>query len=563
LGGIDMKTVAVYAPIISLTKKSNDFTLHLKKNKQELTFEFLQQLANHSYNPEISRKQGQDSPPIAAAGYYLTSLLRMNQYNAILTATIDDDTLMKIAGQNPVAFCISTTMIREKESLAAVIRQIRKVLKDVLIIVGGVQVLKSYLLIQQANVLTQNNLVSEQSLYENNEALFPCQKSEIDADIFIVSNHGSELVLHILDEVLGKGTKGDFTNIPNLALPGSDGWFYFTKQVMEEIDYDQDYTHWELIDELPDIFPIRTSIGCPYRCGYCDFCFLYPKIIYRSSESIKAELQTIKQLISRQGSKKTSVINFSDDNIFISPKRAREICNLLIELDMNLPWSGFIRASSINNSNINIIKHSGLERAWIGVESGDQDQLNRMNKKQDIDSVKQGIELLDSENIATLMSFVVGYVGENDASITNTIDFLSNLNVSSSSYLVFPLVIVPMSEISLPEMRQKWNVKGIFREWSHQTMDSKTAVEKSKIFFKAVKNIPYYYSEESIPFLQKYSPETRKKLYHLRQEITVALMEQSPWENIARIFSELSTTLGANPAPPDIEFRKELLYPHM
>ena len=226
-----------------------------------------------------------------------------------------------------------------------------------------------------------------------------------------------------------------------------------------------------------------------------------------------------------------------------------------------MPWSGFIRASSINSSNIDFIKRSGLERAWIGVESGDQDQLNRMNKKQDIQSVKQGIELLDSKNIATLMSFVVGYVGENDASINNTIEFLSQINVSNSSYLVFPLVIVPMSEISLPEMRQKWNVKGIFREWSHQTMDSKTALEKSKIFFKSVKNIPYYYSQESLPFLQKYDAETRKKLYSLRQEITVALMEQSPWENIARLFSLLSMALGTNPAPPNFEFRKEILYP--
>jgi anaerobic magnesium-protoporphyrin IX monomethyl ester cyclase len=557
-----MNTIAVYAPIIHLAKRANDFVLRLKKPEEELTFEFLYQLANNSYYPDMAaNRNNAGSAPIAAAGYYLTSLLRMNNYDTILTASIDDDSLNTIAKQNPVAICISTTMIREKESLAATVQQIRKILKDILIIIGGVQVWKSYLWTQKADILARNNDISNDILFKNTETIFPCSKSEIDADVFVVSNHGGEMLLHILDEVIQKGTNYNFENIPNLALPDSYGHFYFTKRIEEEINYEQDYTRWELVDELPSIIPIRTSVGCPYRCGYCDFCFLYPKIIYRSSESIKAELRTIKNLLASHTHTKNRTINFSDDNIFITPKRADEICNTLIESDTGLFWSGFIRASSINSSNIGLIKRSNLERAWIGVESADQEQLNRMNKKQNIDIIKQGIELLDSENIATYMSYVIGYAGETDVSINNTIDFLNQLNVSNSSYMVFPLVIVPMSEISLPEMRQKWNVKGIFREWSHQTMDSKTAVEKSKLVFKSVNNIPYYYSQESIAFLQKYNPETRKKLYSLRQEITVALMEQTSWDNTARLFSELSLAMGVNSAPPNIAFRKEISFP--
>jgi radical SAM superfamily enzyme YgiQ (UPF0313 family) len=485
----------------------------------------------------------------------------MNHYDPILTAAIDDDSLKAIAKQNPVAFCISTTMIRDKESLSAVIRQIRRVMKYVFIIVGGVQVWKSYLLISKADILTKNETISKDILFNNKETIFPCNKSDVDADVFVVSNHGREMLLRILDEVIEKGQKSNFESIPNLALPDPNGHFYFTRRVEEEINYDLDYTHWELIDELPSIITIRTSVGCPYRCGYCDFCFLYPKIVFRSADSIKAELNTIRKLLINPTHRKNRTINFSDDNIFITPKRANEICNILIQSDTGLSWSGFIRASSITSSNIDLIKRSRLERAWIGVESGDQAQLNRMNKKQNLVSLKQGIELLDNENIATYMSYVIGYAGEDDASINTTIDFLNHLNVSNSSYMVFPLVIVPMSEISLPEMRQKWNVKGIFREWSHQTMDSKTAVEKSKFVFKTVKNIPYYYSRESIAFLQKYSPETRKKLYSLRQEITVALMEQAPWDNTARLFSEIAAAMGADTTPPTIEFSKEISSP--
>jgi radical SAM superfamily enzyme YgiQ (UPF0313 family) len=560
-----MKTIAIYAPIINREKSEYDFTLRLKKTKEQLTFKLIHHLVNNSYNIATTNKRSSmDLPLIAAAGYYLTSLLRMNNYNTILTAKIDDDLLNTIAKQNPVAFCISTTMIREKESLAAAILQIRKIMKDVFIIVGGVKVWKSYLWFQKAGILSKNNNSSHDTLFENEDSIFPCSKTQIDADVFVVSGHGGTILLHVLNELIKKGKNSDFKNIPNLALPDSNNHFYFTKRVEEELNYDEDYTRWELIDELPSTIPIRTSIGCPYRCGYCDFCYLYPKVFFRSIASIKTELLTIKKILMNHTEAKNRTINFSDDNVFITPKRANEICRILIESDIGLSWSGFIRASSINDSNIKLIKRSNLERAWIGVESGDQAQLDLMNKKQNIDIVKQGIELLDSENIATSLTFIIGYIGENDASINNTIDFLNHLNVYNTEYFVFALVLWPLSRISMPEMRQKWDIKGFFREWSHQTMDYKTAVDKSKFLFKNVKNVPYGYTQEiqdTNPFLQQYSPEIRKKLHSMRHQITVSLMEQAPWENVARLFSEIALIMGINCAPPPIEFGKEILYP--
>jgi radical SAM superfamily enzyme YgiQ (UPF0313 family) len=562
---LNMKTVAILSPMsdpVASAKRLNiDFTLQLKKTNDELTFETLHHLASNSYNTEMPKKRSNvELDTISAAGYYLTSLLRQNNYNTITTSKIDDDSLTKIANQNPIAFCISTTMILEKESLSVIIKRIREVMKDILIIIGGVFVWKSYLWTREFSNPEENNRIS-QYIIENAGMIFPCTKLQIDADIFVVSDHGGSILLEVLDEVVKKGSHSDFRNIPNLALPDFSGNFYFTHRVKEEINYEEDYTHWELIDELPPRIPVRTSVGCPYRCGYCDFCYLYPKITFRSPASIKTELMTIKKLLISGTHSKKRIINFSDDNVFNTPKRTDELCNMLIELDMGLPWSGFIRASSINASNIHSVQRSGLNRPWIGVESGDQAQLNRMNKKQKIEVVKRGIELLDNQDISVLMTFLIGYLGENDTSINNTINFLNNIKTTNSIYIVFPLIIFPMSEISMPQVRQKWDVKGISKEWSHKTMDSKTAVEKCKLVFKNVKSVPYGYTQESISFLQKYSPEIRKKLYSLRQEITVAFMEQAPWDNTARLFSEIAATMGVNTTPPTIEFGKEILYP--
>lgn len=555
-----MKTIAVYSPLSELTKRANmDFMLRLKDTHQELTLDYLHHLATCSYNTDIaypSSNSQQDT--ISAAGYYLTSLLRINDYNAILTPNIDDDSLRKIANQNPIAFCISTTMILEKQTLASIIRQIRKHMKNVVIIVGGFLVWKSYLWLEEAANLLHKNLVS-QEMVEKAGTIFPCGKSDIDADIFVVSPHGGWILLNILKEIENKGNNQyNFDNIPNLAIPDSKGMFYFTRRIEEVINYDEDFTHWELIDELPARIPVRTSVGCPYRCGYCDFCHLYPKIIFRSLNSLKTELNSIKKGLNNHSGLLNRTLNFSDDNIFINSKRAREICQLLIDMEMGLNWSGFIRASSIDDSNISLIKQSGLKRAWVGVESGDQAQLNRMNKKLDIATVKKGIELLDNEGISSHMSYIIGYLGESDGSVNNTIDFLNNLNIVNSVYMVYPLIIMPLSEISSPKIRRKWDVKGIFKEWSHQTMDSQTAAEKCKYVFKNVKSVPYYYSQENNTFLQKINEETRKKIYALRQEITVAIMDKVPWQDIAHKFSKVATMMGVDATPPGIEFGKKI-----
>ena len=147
---------------------------------------------------------------------------------------------------------------------------------------------------------------------------------------------------------------------------------------------------------------------------------------------------------------------------------------------------------------------------------------------------------------------MVGCPGETEETINTTIKFLNSLSVSMAEYVVYPLVISPMSEISFPESRKKWNIKGLFRSWSHST---------SREIFKKVENVPYYYSRENRVFTAKFGSEKRKKLYRLRHLLTRGLMEGESPESIARIFSRIAETMEIKTAPPPGEFIQKLLYP--
>lgn len=546
------RTIAIIAPMFDEKQYHMDFNLRLKKDNRELTLGVLHELAKNEYQPQmVAKQENTRAETIPSAGYYLTGLLRANGYDTILGSECDNEFLSRISSADPFAICISSTMIVDNEFLKKIVRQIRQFLPEAFIIVGGVFVYKSfYTLLEMQNT---NADVSHNASW----MLFNSSGSEMDVDIFIVAPDGTQTLLMVLKE-LERGQKAQFEHIPNLAIADHKRGFTFTPSQNEEIDYNKDFTRWDLVDKLPMWIPIRTSIGCPFRCRFCNFYRLFPKIFLRSKESLLLELHTLR----KQAGGKSKIIHVTDDNAFMNEKRVEDVCEAFIEAKIS--WVGFMRASSINPENINLIKRSGLIGSLVGVESGDAAQLKRMNKNQTLEETRQGIELLDHNGITVLMTFVVGFPGETAATIENTANFINSLSIgsSSSNYQLYPLSIFPLSDLAKPDFRKKWKITGYMGSWSHYTMNSRETIEYGYNLFKQIPHVPYNYSEESNFFNSRLFTYTqRQTLFHLRQRLTVQLIERSPWERIAATLVDISQTMGFSQRYVNEKFRHELVVP--
>jgi hypothetical protein len=147
-------------------------------------------------------------------------------------------------------------------------------------------------------------------------------------------------------------------DIPNLCIPGEHG-FSFTKREEEQVNYDEDYTRWDLINEMPFKVPLRTSIGCPFRCRFCDFCQLFPNIYLRSKDSLSRELDLVKSRLGQN----LAVIHVSDDNVFINKKRLFDVCNAIADSGLN-HWIGFMRGGEYSDDEMDAIVRSGLMEKW-------------------------------------------------------------------------------------------------------------------------------------------------------------------------------------------------------
>lgn len=543
------RTIVIIAPLIDQRQLHAGFNLKLRQNNRELTLAALYEFGRKDFQvSEVSR--GIDhTENIPSAGYYLEGLLRQHGYDTILTNKYDPETLNKLASHNPFAVCVSTTMVITTDSLIELFSSIRLSMPDTKIIGGGVFIWKNYLLYQQS---IASPLISPLPSW----MLFNPVHAGMDADILIVAPHGKSSLLEALFE-LEKGSKASFEHIPNLALPDGKN-FTFTKRNEEQVDYNQDFTRWDLVQEIPVKIPLRTSIGCPYRCRFCDFYHLYPTVFLRSGKSLSDELK----LIQDRSVRTPAIIHVSDDNVFINKKRLQDVCTVIAESKIR-NWIGFMRSGDYSADEMELIQRSRLMMGIIGVESGDQGQLGRMNKRQKAEKVKKGIEQLDASGISTLMTLIVGFPGETMETIMNTADFLNSLTLDNilSSYQLYPLTIQPLSELNDPAVRSRWKIEGSMDTWSHYTMNSDDAREASYTLFREVTNVPYHYFEESNFFNRgKFKLPTRKELFQLRHQLTIKLIEKAPWELIEPILKSLLQNMGLSSSRTGENLRDEISF---
>lgn len=548
------RTIGIIAPLIDRQQVHPDFMLRLKANKRELTLAALYEFAGNGWSPEKVSRGFDYEEIIPSAGYYLEGLLRRQGYETMLTNKYDAETIRTLAAKDPFAVLVSTTMILSTGSLLELFSLIRTEMPGTLIIAGGVFLWKNYF-------LYQDWLRSPDHFPVNTALLFHPGHAGMDADVLVVAPHGKSSLLEIL-ALCEKDRKSSFEQIPNLVLPSKTG-FVFTKREEEPVDYNEDYTRWDLVSEMPDKVPLRTSIGCPYRCSFCDFYRLFPHVFIRSAQSLSEELKLMKDRLGQT----PAIIHVSDDNVFINKKRVSEVCNAIIQSGIR-NWIGFMRAGEYTETEMNLMVRSGLMLGLIGVESGDPGQLERMNKRQDLEKVKRGVEQFDAHGISTLMTFVVGFPGENEQTLGNTIGFMNSLSLPNllATYRLFTLLVEPLSQLNNPSVRAKWNIEGSQGKWSHYTMNSDEVMQASFDLFRGIDSIPYHYGEESNFFNRaKFRYPARKMLIQLRQQLTVKLIENASWDQIEPILLGISQQMNVPVSGIGESLRNEFLvsFPNM
>ena len=188
-------------------------------------------------------------------------------------------------------------------------------------------------------------------------------------------------------------------------------------------------------------------------------------------------------------------IIFIDDTFNVPIRRFKEILKILCKFEFE--WFSFLRVQYIDEETAQLMKKSGCQGVYLGIESVNDQILKNMKKKVSQEKFLRGMDHLKKFNITTFAAFVIGFPGETQETIDENIDFLNKFDVDFYSTKEF----FYMSHTGIHKDREKYGLTGSGNKWSHTTMNSEIASEMKTYMFKEVKNSIFLDPDTSLWYL--------------------------------------------------------------
>lgn len=181
---------------------------------------------------------------------------------------------------------------------------------------------------------------------------------------------------------------------------------------------------------------ILTTRGCPYRCAYCHN--IAGKIFrMRSPQSVFSEISFLHD---QYGITDFQII---DDIFNLDLDRAKEICDLIIDSDMNLTFSfpNGVRGDRMDEELIDKLTAAGTKFISYAIETASP-RLQRLIKKNlNLKKIFKAIEHTARNGIATRGFFMLGFPTETEEEVIQTIEFAKASSLTGATF--FTVVYFP------------------------------------------------------------------------------------------------------------------------
>lgn len=294
------------------------------------------------------------------------------------------------------------------------------------------------------NLMTKLNVIKMIRFVKSHEALKKCKivlggpevKNHAEnflktgADIVVIGE--GEETMHALVQFF-KTNEGFLDDINGIAFLNEN-----------KIVFTGERIRIRLIDELP--FPNRKKInlqlyfdvwknkhgesalsmstqrGCPYTCKWCS------RAVYGQSYRRRSAVCVVNEIEEVLLQYNFDTIWFVDDVFTISHKWIKEFSDEIALRNVKIRYEIITRADRMSEDVIQLLKRSGCFRIWIGAESGSQKIIDAMDRRVDVKQVREMIKLTKSYGLQAGTFIMVGYPGEEDDDVKETLVHLRESN---------------------------------------------------------------------------------------------------------------------------------------
>jgi anaerobic magnesium-protoporphyrin IX monomethyl ester cyclase len=284
----------------------------------------------------------------------------------------------------------------------------------------------------------------------------------IGADFYVNSSQGETALVEILHALKNNLS---FESINNIYYKSSNRHLA-TPILPESNRLSENMVDWNLFPGRPgEIVNVRTAISCPFSCAFCGFPEHAGKYQTVEVELIEKELKTLNQI------DPITSVYFTDDTFNVPQERFKRILKMMVKNKFRFRWQSNLRCQFVDRETVELMKESGCEGVFLGIESGSPQILKNMNKAATVDKYTRGIGLLKKYGILNFGSFIIGFPGETHETVQETVQFIKESGIDF--FRVHLWYCEPVTPIW--REREKYQIKGSNFEWWHATMDSQTA----------------------------------------------------------------------------------------
>lgn len=214
--------------------------------------------------------------------------------------------------------------------------------------------------------------------------------------------------------------------------------------------------------------------GCPYRCNFCNYPYLFDdtRFRYKSAKKIADDWQRYRE---ETGAEYITCL----DSLFTMPRaRLTALCNELVKRKIDVKWICYARADDLAKEDIAMMmKEAGAHQVQIGIESGDQNLLNNMDKQCTVEANHQALENCRKLGLTSIISLIVGFPGETLETLERTYRFLEATPPDFYFLATFSTRVANVPVLNSQNrqrfgLRTDQNQHTVAPYWEHNTMSS-------------------------------------------------------------------------------------------
>jgi radical SAM superfamily enzyme YgiQ (UPF0313 family) len=253
-------------------------------------------------------------------------------------------------------------------------------------------------------------------------SIFPKEALTYLAADMGIQGEGEQSFAMLLDRI---NKNEDLSNIPGLYL--ADRSIMNLPDTFRNIDqnlYPQPDKHIFSLEQTGKEviwLPFQTRRGCPLNCSYCSTPLIEGKTTRKRSMGFVIDA------LSACASGGFDHLFFVDNTFNLPPGFSKDLCDQMIEAGLNITWRCILYPGKVDKELVEKMAQSGCVEVSLGMESGSDTILRKMNKQYRTADVTHASDLLKTSGIRRMGFLLLGSPGETRQTVLESLEFVDSL----------------------------------------------------------------------------------------------------------------------------------------